>query len=463
MPFDLLIRAGTVVTTDGVYPLDVAIEAGRIIEIAPEIRRPSRETIDATGLHIFPGLIDVHVHFNEPGRTEWEGFATGSAALAAGGGTCFFEMPLNAHPPTLDGESFDLKRAAAEASSRTDFALWGGLTPANLDRLEELAERGVVGFKAFMSNSGIDDFGRADDLTLFRGMETAARLGLPVAVHAENEELTSRLTAEARAAGRTGIRDYLRSRPAIAEVDAIRRAIAFARETGCSLHIVHISTAAGVEEVLEARGHIEGHGQAQITAETCPHYLLLNEVDVERIGALAKCAPPIRAAAEVERMWTHLAHGGIDLVASDHSPAPESMKSSPDFFQVWGGVAGVQSILAALLSRDPPLPLPQVAKLTATTPAQRFGIANKGNIEVGFDADLALVDIGQRFELARAMLLDRHKLSPYVGRSFRGAVKRTIVCGQTVIADGTLIGDTRGKLLKPTRHEDSTAEAAYGA
>lgn len=462
MPFDLLIRSGTVVTSDGIYPLDVAIEKGKLVEIAPEIRGTARETIDAKGLHIFPGLIDVHVHFNEPGRTEWEGFATGSTALAAGGGTCFFEMPLNAHPPTLDGASFDLKRAAAEASSRTDFALWGGLTPDNLDRLEELAERGVVGFKAFMSNSGIDDFGRADDLTLLRGMEIAAKLGLPVAVHAESEELTSRLFAEARSRGKTGICDYLRSRPAIAEVDAIRRAIAFARETGCSLHIVHISTAAGVQEVIDARSHIEGHGNAQITAETCPHYLLLNEEDVERIGAAAKCAPPIRSRADVERLWRHVEHGGIDLVASDHSPAPASMKSSPDFFQIWGGIAGVQSTLSALLSRDPPLPLPRVAKLTATTPAQRFGIHGKGDIEVGFDADLALVDVGGRFTLTREMLQDRHKLSPYVGRDFRGVLKRTIVRGQSVMIDGKPAGDFRGKLIKPTTHASNTSEAAYG-
>src|SRR4051812_23947851 len=291
MPWDLLIRGGDVVTPAGVRRADVAVEGGTIVEVGPGLAGAAREAVDAAGLHVFPGLIDAHVHFNEPGRTDWEGFDTGSAALAAGGGTCFFDMPLNSSPPTLDGPSFNLKRAAAEANSRTDFGLWGGLTPGNLDRMEELAERGVVGFKAFMSNSGMDDFPRADDLTLLRGMEIAARLGLPVAVHAENEELTSRLTDEARVAGRKGIRDYLRSRPAIAEVDAIRRAIGFARETSCSLHIVHVSTAAGVREVIDARYHLDGHGQAEITAETCPHYLLLNEEDVQQIGSRAKCAP----------------------------------------------------------------------------------------------------------------------------------------------------------------------------
>jgi allantoinase len=168
MPWDLLIRGGDVVTPDLVRRVDVAVENGMIVEVGPELSGAARETIDATGLHVFPGLIDPHVHFNEPGRTEWEGFETGSSALAAGGGTCFFDMPLNSSPPTLDGESFDLKLAAAKANSYTDFALWGGLTPGNLDKMEELAERGVVGFKAFMSNSGIDDFPMADDYALPR-------------------------------------------------------------------------------------------------------------------------------------------------------------------------------------------------------------------------------------------------------------------------------------------------------
>src|SRR3954463_5645462 len=196
MPWDTLIRGGNVVTPDGVKRLDVAVESESIVELGPQLSGAARETIDATGLHVFPGLIDPHVHFNEPGRTDWEGFDTGSAALAAGGGTCFFDMPLNAHPPTLDGESFDLKLAAALKNSRTDFALWGGLTPDNLDKMEELAERGVVGFKAFMCNSGIEDFPAADDYTLYRGMQIAAKLGLVVAVHAENDTITRQLAAD---------------------------------------------------------------------------------------------------------------------------------------------------------------------------------------------------------------------------------------------------------------------------
>src|SRR5262249_36183872 len=199
--YDLVIRNGTLVTATGVIQADVAIADQHIVAIEPALAGGSKAEIDATGLHIFPGLIDAHVHFNEPGRTEWEGFASGTRALAAGGATTFFDMPLNAHPPTLDAVSFDQKLAAAQASALVDFGLWGGLTPQNLDCLEELAERGVIGFKAFMSNSGIDDFQATDDLTLYDGMARAARLERIVAVHAENDQITGQLARRAVAAG----------------------------------------------------------------------------------------------------------------------------------------------------------------------------------------------------------------------------------------------------------------------
>src|SRR5690348_3238479 len=331
--YDLIVRGGALVTPEGVGPADVAAAAGSIVAVAPEIGGEAAEVVDATGLHLFPGVIDAHVHFNEPGRAEWEGFRTGTRALAAGGVTAFFDMPLNAHPPTLDAASFDLKCAAARASSPVDFGLWGGLVPGNVERVDELAERGVVGFKAFMANSGIEDFTMADDLTLYEGMARAAALGRIVAVHAENDTLTRELARRAVAAGRTGVRDYLASRPVIAELEAIQRAILFAEETGCALHIVHVSTGRGV--ALVAAAHARG---VDVSCETCPHYLVFTEEDVEAIGALAKCAPPIRSAAERDQLWGYLTDGTLPMVASDHSPAPASMKSDPDFFRVWGGI-----------------------------------------------------------------------------------------------------------------------------
>lgn len=446
MPWDVLIRGGEVVTPSGVPRLDIAIEGGMIVELAPELTGQARETIDASGLHVFPGVIDPHVHFNEPGRTDWEGFETGSSALAAGGGTCFFDMPLNSSPPVLDGAAFDAKRAAAERNSVTDFALWGGLTPDNLDKLEELAARGVVGFKAFMCDSGIDEFRRADDWTLEQGMGKAAELALPVAVHAENQDLVSGRTAWLRGMlPELTARDWVFSRTPTAEAEAIQRALLLASSAGCAVHIVHISTRYGVELAATFRGH------ADVSIETCPHYLLLTHEDVQALGAIAKCAPPIRVAPHGDQLWSRVLDGSVDVIGSDHSPAPPDMKSGPDFFQTWGGIAGVQSTLAILLTRQPALSFEPVARLTSTNSAERFRLPNKGKIAVGYDADLTLVDLAANYTLTRDMLLDRHKLSPYVGRTFRGLVRRTIVRGHTVFQDGRITaGSFRGRLIKPS-------------
>src|ERR1051325_5122713 len=270
--FDILIQGGLVVTPAALLRADIGIAEGKICAIQSGLSGSSREVIDASGLHVFPGLIDAHVHFNEPGRSDWEGIDTGSRALAAGGGTMFFDMPLNAHPPTVDAESFGLKLAAAQSKSLVDFALWGGLIPQNLDRLAELADCGVIGFKAFMADSGIEDFPCVDDRMLREGMKRAARLGLPVAVHAESQTMTRRLSQERVAQGRTAIRDFLDSRPVAAELEAIREALDLAGETGCPLHLVHVSCGAGVRLITEAQ-----RKGLDVSCETCPHYLTLTD------------------------------------------------------------------------------------------------------------------------------------------------------------------------------------------
>src|SRR5258708_7125632 len=240
--YDVILRNGTLVTAAGIKQVDLAIVDGRVVVVDAELAGTSKEEIDARGLHVFSGVIDAHVHFNEPGRTEWEGFATGTRALAAGGATSFFDMPLNAHPPTIDAASFDLKLSAAQAASLVDFALLGGIVPGNLDQLDQLAGTGAIGFTAFMSNTGIDDFPSVDDLTLYEGMARAAKLGKIVAVHPANDQLTSRLAQRAKAAGRKGGRDYLASRPGVAEREAIERASLFASETGGALQYVPASS-----------------------------------------------------------------------------------------------------------------------------------------------------------------------------------------------------------------------------
>lgn len=446
--YDVLVRGGIVVTAEGVAPGDIAIGEGRIVVCAPEIEGTAAEEIDARGLHVFPGVIDAHVHFNEPGRAQWEGFATGTRALAAGGATAYIEMPLNAHPPTVEAASFDLKLEAARASSLVDFAFWGGLVPGNIEQMDELAERGVVGFKAFLSNSGIEDFQAVDDLTLYEGMRRAGKLGRIVAVHAENDGITSALAQRARQEGRSGVRDYLASRPAVAELEAIARAILFAQETGCALHIVHVSTGRGVALVAEARQR-----GVDVTCETCPHYLALTEDDVNRLGAIAKCAPPVRSVAEQTALWDAVCAGTVPIVASDHSPAPPEMKTATDFFAVWGGISGCQTLLRVLLTdgwEQRHVPLATLANVTGANVADRFGLApGKGRIAPGADADLALVDLSRSDVLHSSDLLYRHQHSPFVGRRLRGHIARTLLRGTTIVRDGAIVSSPHGLLLRP--------------
>jgi len=421
-------------------PHDVLIEGGMIAAIAPELRAPANTLeLDCRGLTALPATIDAHVHFNDPGRADWEGGATGSRALAAGGGALFFDMPLNSSPCTTTAENFDAKAAALSQSALTDFALWGGIVPGNLGALGELAARGVIGFKAFMAESGLAEFPRADDLTLFEGMRAAAGVNLPVAVHAESHEITSGLTARAKA---RDIASYLASRPVVAEVEAIHRAGLLAREAGCKLHIVHISSGAGIAAALEARAR-----GTDISIETCAHYLYFTEEDVHRIGAAAKCAPPLRPAADRDALHSALLRGEIDIVTSDHSPAPQHMKDSPDFFAVWGGVAGVQSTLAVLLDRGVPLPL--IARVLAEAPAARFGLSRRGRLSAGNYADIVLVDLAAEHTLRREDLHQRHAITPYLGRTFRGRIVRTLRRGQTICENGKIVAASCGILVTP--------------
>ena len=448
--YDCIVRHGTLVTPTDIVQTDIGIADGRIVAISSELSGTSNDEIDARGLHIFPGVIDAHLHFNEPGRTEWEGFATGTKALAAGGTTAFFDMPLNAHPPTLDAASFDLKLAAAQASSLVDFAFWGGIVPGNIPHMEELAQRGVIGYKAFMSNSGIDDFLASDDLTLYEGMKEAARLKKIVALHAENDAITGGLARRAIEQGRTGIRDYLASRPVIAELEAIERAILMASETGCSLHIVHVSTARGVRLVTEARAR-----GIDVSCETCPHYLVLTDEDMEALGAVAKCAPPLRSPQEQEALWQQVFAGNVPMITTDHSPAPASMKNDANFFRVWGGISGCQSLLSLLLTEGyahRSLPLTMIASLTAEHVAQRFGLSShKGRLAPGMDADMVMVNLQDSHVLQAADLFYRHQHSPYVGKLLQGRIVQTLVRGTTIFREGTFATKPGGQLLRPSQ------------
>ena len=444
----LVIRGGTVVLPTGRRPVDIAVRDGVISAIGSEVRAEG-ESIDATGLIVLPGLVDAHVHFNEPGRAEWEGWEAGTRGAAAGGVTTVLEMPLNAHPPTTTPAAFDQKLAIAAQKSLVDFGLWGGLVPDNLDSLQILHERGVVGFKAFMSHSGIDDFPRVSDGVLAIGLKTTARLNALVGVHAESQELLDRC-----AATQHGDRlSWCRARPTAAEVEAIQRLVVCMRGAGARVraHVVHVSCAEGLAAVDQARGK----GIA-ITAETCPHYLAFTEDDFARIGPALKCAPPIRAAAAREALWAEVLAGRVDLIGSDHSPCPAADKhrGEHDIWRAWGGVAGIQATLPVLLTdglHQRGLSIERIAHLTATAPAQLFGLyPRKGAIAVGADADFAIVDPDYRWTFGPTDLQTRSGVSAYLGRVFTGKVVRTIARGATVYADGELTGQPGwGRLVRP--------------
>ncbi len=442
---DLVIRGGTAILPTRQATADIAITNGTISAIGSEVR-DGKDVIDATGLVVLPGVVDAHVHFNEPGRTEWEGWDAGTRGAAAGGVTTVLEMPLNAHPPTTTAAAFDEKLAVASQKSLVDFGLWGGLVPDNLANLEALQQRGVVGFKAFMSHSGIDDFQRVSDGVLAIGLKVSARLGAIVGVHAESQEMLE-------TAGAPNPLAWCRARPAAAEVDAIRRLLVCMRGAGKGVraHVVHVSCAEGLAEVDTAR-----RKGVSISAETCPHYLAFTAADFERIGPALKCAPPIRDGATREALWKEVLAGRVDLIGSDHSPCPaaDKEKGEHDIWQAWGGVAGIQATLPVLLTdgvHGRGLTLERLAYLTSTAPAQLFGLfPRKGAIAVGADADFAIVDPEKQWTFRSSDLETRSGVSAYLGREFTGKVVRTLVRGRTVFVDGRVTGESGwGKLVRP--------------
>ncbi|WNR45061.1 allantoinase [Paenibacillus roseipurpureus] len=436
--YDGIICGGTVVLSSGSEQLDIGIRDGKIAALGENLAYSEQTPVfNAEHLTILPGMIDAHVHFNEPALGHWEGFASGSASLAAGGCTTYLDMPLNGVPPTVRLSALKLKLEAAAGKSHVDYALWGGLVPGNIGQLEELAQAGVIGFKAFMScpgGEGEDIFREVDDETLLQGMKEIARLGLVLALHAESEEIVSRLAAEAAHQGKRSAVDFIATRPIAAEVEAVERALRYAEQTGCKLHFVHISSAEAVKVITEAKAN-----GLDVTVETCPHYLALTSEDVARLGPVAKCAPPIRSAADQARLWEELAAGRFDLIASDHSPSPAAMKQG-DFFEAWGGISGAQSSLELMLDEGylrRGIPLTQLAAMLSLAPAKRFGLyPRKGEIALGADADLALVDLAGGYTLQASDLLYRHPQSPYVGRTFGCSVKATFLRGVKVYERG---------------------------
>jgi allantoinase len=418
---DLVIRGGQVIHPQGAVAADVIVEAGRIVAVTePGTGAQARRSIDATGLVVFPGAIDAHVHFDAPGRDEWEGWQTGSLAAAAGGVTAVIDMPIDSDPPTIDAASVQAKREVATASSLVDFALWGGLVPQNVAALDELLQSGIVGLKAFMCDSGWPAFPLCDVEVLSKGMRAAARAGLPVAVHCEDP---------------TYFGEDEGDRPEVAEVAAVEAAGATAAARGARLHVVHCSS---------ARAAARAKQWPTVTVETCPHYLMLADTDVPQIGPEAICYPPIRDVDNRARLWDAVRDGTIDSVASDHSPCPRSYKEGRLPF---GGISGVQTTLSLLLSSTA-LSLPEVSRLR-TAAARLFGLPRKGEVAPGYDADLALVDLDATWTVNAATLRDRQRRSPFCGEVLRGVVEATLVRGHVVYEAGRQTSDPIGRFVPP--------------
>jgi allantoinase len=434
---NVVIRARRAIVDGAERACAVGIEDGRIAVVA-DVEAPleAREEI-VLGEHdvLLPGLVDTHVHVNEPGRTEWEGFDTATRAAAAGGVTTVIDMPLNSVPPTTTVDALELKRDTARDQAHVDVGFWGGAVPDNLDDIAKLHDAGVFGFKCFLADSGVPEFPPLDPQQFAAAMAETAGAGALMIVHAEDAEV---LHSAPPAAG--GYDTFLRSRPHDAEDRAVARMLAEARRTGARAHVLHLSSADALAELRAARA--DG---VDVSAETCPHYLTLAAGEVPAGATQFKCCPPIRDHANQDRLWAALADGTIDMVVSDHSPCTPELKRG-DFASAWGGIASLQLGLPLVwtAARARGHTLADVVRWMASNPADRVGLAHKGRIAVGADADLAVLDPDAAFTVDPARLRHRHPVSPYTGRRLTGVVRATWLRGERIDPDGP----PRGRLLR---------------
>ncbi|MER1935501.1 MAG: allantoinase AllB [Priestia megaterium] len=442
MNYDLLIKNGTVILESEAIVTDVAVKDGKIAAIGSDLSDAS-EVVDARGLIVSPGMIDPHVHISEPGRTEWEGYVTGTKAAAKGGVTSFIEMPLNQLPATVDRESLQIKFDVAKGKMTTDVAVFGGLTPRNLDDISDLDEDGVTAYKCFMATCGDrskpEDFENVDDYSLYEGMRRIAKTGKVLAIHAENAAITDRLGQIAAETGPKTLKAYVESRPVFTEVEPIRRAILFAKETGCRIHICHVACPEGVEEVTKARA--EG---VDVTCETCTHnfYFVTDELDA--IGNVAKCSPPIRDKQNQDGLWEKLFKEEISFAVSDHSPCTPDLKEG-DAFSAWGGVAGLQNNVDVMFDeavQKRGMSLEQFGRIISSNAADRYNLNAKGRISIGKDADFVFIKPDAPYVLKAEDLEYKNKLSPYIGREIGAQVVKTILRGQTIYDQKTGVTET---------------------
>jgi allantoinase len=426
MRYDLVVRSRRAVLPDGMRPTAVAV-SGPTIEAIGDYgeRLEASQDLDLGDLALLPGLVDTHVHVNEPGRTEWEGFATATRAAAAGGVTTICDMPLNSLPPTVSVAALEEKRAAAAGKCWVDVAFWGGAVPGNAAELGPLHEAGVVGFKCFLIDSGVPEFPPLEVAGLRSVLGSLAALDALLIVHAED-------AAEIKPASGRDYGSFLASRPPVSERRAIEKVISAAAATGARAHIVHLSAAECVAMIAGAKA-----AGIRLTAETCPHYLYFAAEQVPDGATEFKCCPPVRDAINREALWRGLEAGVIDCVVSDHSPCPPELKApdTGDFGQAWGGIASLQLGLSAVwtVARRRGRTLDDVARWMAAAPAALAGLPAKGRLAPGCDADLVAFDPDEAYTVDPAQLQHRHPVTPYAGRMLTGRVRQTWLRGTPLL------------------------------
>jgi allantoinase len=434
------------VTPEGILPRAILVDGERIQAVVPLDQVPSHVQIHDFGeAAILPGLVDSHVHINDPGRADWEGFNSATRAAAAGGYTLLVDMPLNSLPATTSVAALEMKREAARGHCRVDWATWGGVVSGNQRNIEALAAAGVLGFKCFLIDAGIDGFTMVTEQELRESLPHVARTGLPLLVHAELAGPVDAATAALADADWRSYATYLKSRPDQAELSAIRLLLSLCREYPFRLHIVHLSTCQALPELKAARA--EG---LPISVETCPHYLHLTAETIADGATLRKCAPPVRSRQNREELWQGLRDGTIDLVATDHSPCPPAMKrlEEGNFKTAWGGISSLSVALPLMWTEASQrgFTLSDIVLWMAEGPARLAGLSSrKGRIAAGYDADLVVFDPDTEFTVTEERLHYRHAVSPYLSEKLRGIVKATYLRGKPVFADGKFPGEHFGR------------------
>ncbi|HEX8396003.1 MAG TPA: allantoinase AllB [Pyrinomonadaceae bacterium] len=445
---DLIIRSRRVVMTETIGSASVHIRDGIIVGLGKWDEIPAQTTlVDAGEAVVMPGLVDAHVHVNEPGRTEWEGFMTATRAATAGGVTTLVDMPLNSIPPTTTLNGFSEKLAAAKGQCWIDVAFWGGVIPGNTKELEPLLNAGVRGFKCFLIHSGVDEFPHVTESNLFEAMPELARLNSVLLVHAEVPEPIETAAEELKDSNPQDYQTFLKSRPRASENEAVALMIRLCRETGARVHIVHHSSSDVLPLLKTARE--EG---LPLTIETCPHYLTFAAEEIPNGATHFKCCPPVRERENREKLWAALADGTIDMIVSDHSPCTPNLKllETGDFLEAWGGIAALQFSLPAIWTQlqKRGFGLQELSRWMSSAPAKLAGLdKRKGKLAAGYDADIVIFQPEKEFKVIPEIIEFKNKLTPYSGMSLRGVVEATYVRGKKVYENGQFAANPEGELI----------------